>query len=595
MAAARIVLVLLALAALAPGARAAPSYVATFHSIGLYWAPPAGAPGNAARVEFRAAGEPHWRPGLDLWFDERNAEYRGSLVELEPGTAYTVRLKLESGFTETLAARTWSEQFPVKRTVQIEPGSARLVIGEEDSGDERDGYVVFTAPPGRNTIDPSGLAGDEARDSCVVVKQGAHHVIVRGLVLRNCRRHAVYIERQFHPVLETTTRDIVIEDNEISGWGGTGHEAPGVADDDGAIHCNYYREENAAKKPMRIIVQRNRISNPRYGANPWRTPGAPAAHPHGPQAVTFMRCGSNHVFRYNEVSSSNGNHFNDGIGGGENFSTEGFPWADSDIYGNRISQAYDDGIEAEGANRNVRIWGNYFDRVFVAIANAATSVGPLYVWRNVSDRMANMYQPEGNPDLELRGPFIKAGSNAAHANGGRAYYFHNTALQPPPPRGVAFSLGAGAGIEKSGGALYNFVSRNNVWQIHKEALSEGAPKFFSIRADCSSGPCEADFDLYNGRIVNAGARAQKHGWGPGAHGHPIYASSGRGYPDLAARPRDFTLKPGSPGYGRAVPLANFNDAYPRADVGAHQSGTPPMQFGLDAYHRRFEPQRSARR
>jgi hypothetical protein len=42
---------------------------------------------------------------------------------------------------------------------------------------------------------------------------------------------------------------------------------------------------------------------------------------------------------------------------------------------------YDDAIEAEGANRNVRIWGNYLDRVFVPIANAATSIGPLYVWR----------------------------------------------------------------------------------------------------------------------------------------------------------------------------------------------------------------------
>jgi hypothetical protein len=62
--------------------------------------------------------------------------------------------------------------------------------------------------------------------------------------------------------------------------------------------------------------------------------------------------------------------------------SEGFPWADSDIYG----------------NRNVRIWANYLDRVFVAIANAATATGPLYVWRNVSHRMGGMYQPEGDPD-----------------------------------------------------------------------------------------------------------------------------------------------------------------------------------------------------
>src|SRR6185295_14812709 len=158
-------------------ARGAPTYVSTFHSIGLYWAPPAGAPGKAARVEFRTAGETGWRQGLDLWFDERNAEYRGSLVELEPGSAYTVRLTLDSGFTETLTARTWSESFRVKRTVRVKPGTTRLVIEEQDSGDERDGYVVFTAARGQNTIDQSGVEGDEPRDSCVLIKQGVHHVI----------------------------------------------------------------------------------------------------------------------------------------------------------------------------------------------------------------------------------------------------------------------------------------------------------------------------------------------------------------------------------------------------------------------------------
>jgi hypothetical protein len=570
----------LALLGLPLPAVAAPSYVSTFHSIGLYWAPPGGGAHNAARVEFRAAGQSAWRQGLDLWFDARNSEYRGSLVELEPGTTYTIRLKLDSGPSETLRASTWSEAFRIKRTVRVRPATTHLVIEASDSGDEREGYVLFTAPPGQNVIDQSGVAGDEPRDSCVVVKQGAHHVIVRGLVLKNCKRHAVYLERQFEPVLEATTRDIVIEDSEMSGWGGAGRTTPGVPDSDGAVHCGYYRESRSERKPDRIVVQRNRIHDPRYGANPWQAGTKPRVHPEGPQAITFDSCGRNHVIRYNEIYSTNGNYYNDAVGGGDNFSDEGFPWADSDIYRNRISHVHDDGIEAEGGNRNVRIWGNYFDRVFVAIANAATSVGPLYVWRNVTDRMANMHNPEIDPDLELRGPFIKAGSPTT-ANGGRAYYFHNTVLQPPPPRGTAFSLGAGGGIEKSGGTLYNFVSRNNIWQVHKEALVDGQPKFFSIRADCSASACDADFDLYNGRIVNAGTPAEKRGWGPAARGRPVYATSGTSYP-ATTRQGDFSLAPRSPGYGAAERIPNFNDAYARPDVGAHQSGTPPMRFGLDA-------------
>jgi hypothetical protein len=583
------VLAALLLAAIAAPVLASPHQVATFHSIGLYWSPPQGGETNTAHVRFRIKGTERWREGLPLWFDARNAEYRGSLVELRPGTAYDIELRLDSGAVERMAASTWSEQLRIKRTVTVEPGTTRLVIGPSDSGSEREGYVLFTAAPGRNVIDQSALDGNQPTDSCVVVRQGAQYVIIRGLVLRNCKRHGVYIERQFEPVLDLKTQNIVIEDNEIVGWGGSDHQNPGRADDDGAVHCNYYRETSNAKKPDRVIIQRNRIHDPRYGANPWQSAAAPGAHPYGPQGATFMRCGSNHVLRYNEVYSTNGNHFNDGFGGGDNFSAEGFPWADSDLYGNRISQVYDDAIEAEGGNRNVRIWGNYFDRVFVAIGNAATSVGPLYVWRNVAGRMANMHNPEIPADLELRGPFIKAGSYLASANGGRAYYFHNTALQPAPAGGARYPLGAGAGIKKSGGRLFNFVSRNNIWHIHKEPLIDGEPKFHAILADCDLGPCDADFDLHNGRIANAGARAERHGWGPGAPGRPVYATSGTSYPS-AARQGDFSLAPGSPGYQGAERIANFNDSYARPDVGAHQSGSPPMQFGVDAY--RAPPARS---
>jgi hypothetical protein len=572
-------LIWLLLTLLAPAVLAAPSAVPTFESIGLYWSPPGAGEGHAAKVAFREAGTRKWRPGLDLWFDARDAEYRGSLVELRPGARYEIRLTLDSGFAETVHAATWSENFRIKRTVRIAPGTTRLVIEPSDSGDEQ-GYVLFTAAPGRNLIDQSGVPGNDPADSCVVVKQGVHHVIIRGLVLGNCKRYGVFIERQFSPVLDAQTHDIVIEDNEIFGWGTFEQNKPGsgLADNDGAIHCNYYRETEDGKRPDRVIIQRNTLRDPRYGSNPWHSGTPPRKHPMGPQGVLFTSCGRNHVIRDNEIYSTNGNHFMDGIGGGGNFSFAGFPWADSDINGNRISQVYDDGIEAEGANRNVRIWGNYFDRVFVAIANAATAVGPLYVWRNVSHFMAGMYQPDGDPDLEQRGPFIKAGSRHPAAVGGRAYYFHNTVLQPP---GRRYSAGAGSGITNTGGALYNFVSRNNIWHIHKEAQIRGEPRFSSLRADGDQGPIDADFDLYNGPLRNAGENAQRRGWGPGPAGRPIYATSGRSYPDLAGEPGSFALSRRSPGYGVAERIPNFNDRYPRPDVGAHQSGTPSMHFGPD--------------
>ena len=208
-------LAMLMLAAAPLAALAAPpSAVSTFHSIGLYWSPEGGSGSNAARVQFRPAGSSEWRQGLDLWFDARNNEYRGSLVELEPGTSYEVRLALASGQQEILKTQTWSEKFPIRKTVQVAAGK-RLVIKPDDSGDEK-GYVLFTAPAGQNVID-----GNDTDDACVVIQQGAHHVIVRGLVLKDCKRYGVLIQRQGGEVpSDAQSHDIVIEGNEISGWGG---------------------------------------------------------------------------------------------------------------------------------------------------------------------------------------------------------------------------------------------------------------------------------------------------------------------------------------------------------------------------------------
>jgi hypothetical protein len=319
-------------------------------------------------------------------------------------------------------------------------------------------------------------------------------------VLRNCKRYAVMLERQPDG---GQTHDIVIEDNEIAGWGGRENSKPGsgLADNDGAIHCRYYRETDDARRPDRIVVQGNRIRDPRHGSNPWRSAAHGRKHPTGPMGVMFERCGRNHVIRYNDIGSANGNHYNDGISGSDNFSAAGFPWADSDIYGNRISNVYDDAIEAEGANRNVRIWANHLERVMVGIANAATTTGPLYVWGNVGQRMSNMHDPEG-VSRNRSGPFIKGGSRDPNANGGRAYYFHNSAE------------GASAGIARAGGRLYNFVSRNNSWP--------------ASRVDPADGPFDLGKDKaeripnFNDRYPHPAAGARQSGAPPTRFGAEAY-------------------------------------------------------------------------
>ncbi|HEY5895995.1 MAG TPA: hypothetical protein VIV54_00390 [Burkholderiales bacterium] len=500
-------LALFTLPALAHEPRAVP----TFESLGIYWTPPADPGAAGCTIQFRKAGEATWREGLPLWYDARDKECRGSLVQLEPGTRY----EIEVG-GHRLSAATWSERFPIARTVKVASGNT-LRISE---GGSASGYVLY---------DGAGAvldAGDAAQANITI---SAPYVIVRGFTLKGAQQDAIRLMPGAH--------DVVIEDNDISGWGRfryTNSKGWKIGMDmDAGVRAVCNRDW----RMERTIVQRNRIHHPRYGANSWSW-----GHPAGPQAITYSHCGGNHVIRWNEIYSGDEQHyFNDGIGGEDNFSAIGFPNADTDIYANRISHAWDDAIEAEGGNRNVRIWGNYLDLTATGVASTVTHAGPLYVFRNVYARSRKM--SERAPEADDRGPFAKAGASDEWG-GGRRYFFHNTVLQP------SGNLGAGAGVSgNSKQPLTNTVTRNNIWQIWK-------PHWEAINEAGGSGN-DFDYDLYNGKL-SAYRGAEKHG--------------------IAGTPSKENI------VDRAVRLPNFNDRYVGAapDIGAQEDGAPILRFGLDA-------------
>jgi hypothetical protein len=510
----RILMIVVALVAL-PAFAHEPRAVATFESLGIYWMPGSDPGPNGCPVRFRKASAAAWREGLPLWFDARNGECRGSLVQLEPGAKYEIEVGGQRFF-----ASTWSERLPLARTVKVaKAASLRITEGGSASG-----YVVY---------DGSGVVLDGGDSEPYNIAVAAPYVIVRGFTLKGAKQDAIRLLPGAH--------DVVIEDNDISGWGRFRYTNSkgwkiGMDMDAGirAVCSSSFRLE-------RTTIQRNRIHDPRYGANSWSW-----GHPAGPQAISFSHCGGNHVIRYNEIYSADEQHyFNDAIGGEDNFSAIGFPNADTDIYGNRISHAWDDGIEAEGGNRNVRIWGNHLDRTATGVASTVTHVGPLYVFRNVYARSRKL--SERAPEADDRGPFAKAGATQEWG-GGRRYFFHNTVLQPSGPEGG--NLGAGAGVSgNSNQPLTNTVTRNNIWQIWK-------PHWESINEAGGSGN-DFDYDLYNGKL-NAYRAAEKHGVAGDA--------SKRNLVD------------------RGVRIANFNDDFlGRApDIGAQEDGAPTLRFGLDA-------------
>jgi hypothetical protein len=238
------------------------------------------------------------------------------------------------------------------------------------------------------------------------------------------------------------------------------------------------------------------------------------------------------------------------------------PNSDSDIYGNRISHVWDDAIEAEGANRNVRIWSNYIDNTFVGIATTATAVGPVYVFRNVKNRSRKLSRV--SLDDDQASTFGKPGQNTSFGNG-RRYVFHNTTLQATEA-GSTYPVGAGTGLGGAGSPMTNTVSRNNIWHIKKAHWS-------SIMVEGGWGN-DFDYDLFNGNIL-AQAGSQTHG----IVGTPIY-QSGHGWSSESGG--DYQLAPHSPGYDRGARLPNFNDDFSGTapDMGAAEAGKPAMRFGV---------------
>jgi hypothetical protein len=539
----------------------------TFNTISLSWRPAGAGPDVEASVRFRREGTQTWRTGLPLVYDARShrpygGEYRGSLVGLEPGVEYVIRLALENSSREiTFTRRTWSERIPVVETIRVSRAQASPQL-RITRGGSPEGYILYVPSPETS----SGLKVPASQPSAVSVE--ASYVIVRGFKIQG-GRDGLQVQAGRH--------DVVIEQNDISGWGrvasdagkradGTPYPNPSTRlwgeDRNAAIACDGGPAQDSVD---RIVILGNRLHDPATGSNSWSQPRplSPSGHPFGPQAIDADDCGANWVVRRNEIYSGPGHYFNDCIGGAANFSERGFPLADADIAENSISHCYDDGIEAEGANRNVRIWGNYIDQTFTKVAISPTQVGPIYIWRNVADRNAD--EGANQTDSARRGPFLKAGSrDDRFPGGGRVHIFNNTVLQRRPGQGQRLGLGASHGIADSGGPVLNVVSRNNI-------LLVPSPQHYSVlhETPANAAHMNLDYDLYNG-IVRVGGVTQSEPHG--VRGEPIFAAEGA----------DYALSPGSPGIDDGAPIPNFTDGFRGSgpDMGAHEHGSPSLRFGL---------------
>lgn len=530
---------LLAMASSLPAAETGARAVPTFESLGLYYDLPSG--GELCRVRYRAAGAAEWREGYPLVYDPRERQYRGSLVGLTPDTLYEIRLEI-AGRNAAFTARTLSENLPVGKTTHVK-GESDQTLHIRDGGEASGWHLVTPAPGSKFVSDVFNLS-----DYNVAVE--ADYVILRGLELRNAGIHGVFIREG--------VRNVVVEDCHITGWGRLGGARVwGVlSGSDSGVY--------AAGGAGRLVIQRNLIEHPRSGANDWES-----GHPSGPQAITLINSRGGNVIRYNTIRSTEDHGFNDGIGGGSNYSFEGSPNRDSDIYGNIVANCWDDAIESEGANCNVRIWSNYIHHTFVHIATAATAMGPLYIFRNVfGESRISHRDPSGGMMIKTGMNYLTIGGERVSTGLGHRFIFHNTALQPK-----------GALDVFSSHELHNAVTRNNIFYARGRSYPAGR----------GGPPNDFQNDLTGGYLGGGYVRSmflpsEALEWflAPTMNrirwGRIEYKRNGREFSitDPLERAKNPALDAG-------VRLPGFNDDFAGTapDIGAFENGRPPLRFGRE--------------
>jgi hypothetical protein len=329
--------------------------VPTFECAGLYWKTTEEGP---CRIKYREDSGRIWKDGLDLVYDARDGEYRGSIIGLSPNTGYQVELS-DNNSKIQVSFKTRSDKFQVGRITVLPEGESDTTIVITESGTPLAYHLVTVPADSKSVINLKNVHR-------YGIEINADYVILRGAEIRNASVHGVIIRKNRH--------DIVIEQCYIAFWGRIGGPKT-YGNLEGGSDSGIYAEAGTGN----LTIQRNLIEDPRGASNDWET-----GHPDGPQGISIIESLGGNVIRFNDIVSTEDHGFNDGIGGGNNFSFTGNINRDSDIHGNIIRNAWDDAIESEGGNMNVRIWGNFIHFFYNGIATASTSKGPLYVFRNVS-------------------------------------------------------------------------------------------------------------------------------------------------------------------------------------------------------------------
>jgi MYXO-CTERM domain-containing protein len=270
--------------------------------------------------------------------------------------------------------------------------------------------------------------------------------------------------------------------------------------------------------------------------------------------------GSGHVVCHNRL-----------VGYGDALKTEQDGARAIDFYGNEVTSAYDNGLELDGSEGNVRAFRNRFTNTYATLSYQPVFGGPAYTFRNVVVNVANEQMK-----------FHALGTTPPQEPSGMLVY-HNTFVSPIT-----------ALANHTDAVSHHFVLENNLFIT--------APDPNGRTVDFTGGVDDGTFD-YNGYYPDGiydftwgslgyvkypNLAAARAALGIEMHGlilpAPIFESGLVAPASHKTRldPVDVTLAASSTAIDRGLLLPNLNDGYRGGapDMGALERGCPIPIYGV---------------
>ncbi|MDX1979899.1 MAG: right-handed parallel beta-helix repeat-containing protein [Bryobacteraceae bacterium] len=505
---------------------------------------------------FRAAGESAWRPALPMLRVRTDTvpslalarQFAGSIFDLRPGTNHQLEATVldPDGGGATLAISIATRETPRANPASARPISVSDVAGLTNALNTARAGDVITLQPGTYNVQSLPMGASGAAGNPIFIRGASQTgVILDGGGCAACNILEIYGS---YVTIESLTLRNAFQGLRFLGAGAQGNVLRRV------ILRNVLYGVNGRNDQRDFYYGDNVLEGRLAFPLAYDTDSGANADSYG-----FALYGAGHVVAHNLISG-----FANCIAIRQRGARA------LDIYGNDITYAYDDAIELDGSQGNVRVFRNRITNSYTGISVQPVLGGPAYIMRNTG--------------YNIKYEQVKFHSHAVnppeHPSGVLVY--HNTFLSPTRALRMESPL-----------PNYNSVLMNNLF------LGPPAP-LNGQTADWAAPLNDVAFD-YNGyypdgkfyfntslaaALVNSLASVFT-AFGFEQHGRLLnagtLASGINGPPEFATRrtPQDPVLSANSLAADAAAHLPNINEGYSGAapDLGALERGCPIPTYG----------------